>query len=66
VTGAAPGPAVLDWLAAARVDPSVSALRPDYRALVLLAERLVPGPGDAASEALLAEAELARRVVRAS
>ena len=57
VTGGAPGPAALDWLAAARIDPAVSALRPDYRALLLVVEGLVPGPSDAWSEALLAAAE---------
>jgi len=34
------------WLADARVEPDVFALRPDYRALLLLAEDLVPGPSD--------------------
>jgi DNA/RNA-binding domain of Phe-tRNA-synthetase-like protein len=46
-----------DWLAAARIDPAVTALRPDYRALLLVAEGLVPGPSDASSEALLEAAE---------
>ncbi|MFE9333173.1 B3/4 domain-containing protein [Streptomyces sp. NPDC006925] len=46
-----------DWLAAARIDPSVGALRPDYRALLIVAEGLVPGPSDAVSEELLAKAE---------
>ncbi|MFE9388942.1 B3/4 domain-containing protein [Streptomyces sp. NPDC006784] len=46
-----------DWLAGARIDPSVGALRPDYRALLIVAEGLVPGPSDAASEELLAKAE---------
>ena len=48
-----------EWLAAATVDPAVSALRPDYRALVIAAEGLVPGPSDEFSEQLLAEAEAA-------
>lgn len=39
------------WLAAATVHPSVLELRPDYRALLLAVEGIVPGPGDAASEA---------------
>lgn len=45
------------WLAAARIDPAVTALRPDYRALLLVADGLSPGPSDALSEALLAAAE---------
>lgn len=45
----------------ARIDPAVSALRPDYRVALILAEGLVGGPGDAASEALLAAAELSAR-----
>jgi DNA/RNA-binding domain of Phe-tRNA-synthetase-like protein len=45
------------WLAGAAIDPAVRELRPDYRAVLVLAENLVPGPGDAISEALLAEAE---------
>lgn len=43
----------------ARIDPAVSALRPDYRVALILAEGLVGGPGDAASEALLVAAERA-------
>ncbi|MBO8196221.1 hypothetical protein ITI46_31945 [Streptomyces oryzae] len=46
-----------EWLAAASIDPSVAELRPDYRALLITAEGLRPGPGDAFSEELLAEAE---------
>jgi len=46
-----------DFLAAVRVDAAVTALRPDYRAVVLVAEDLTPGPPDQASEALLADAE---------
>ncbi|MFE0762289.1 B3/B4 domain-containing protein [Streptomyces smyrnaeus] len=46
-----------EWLDAASIDPSVGALRPDYRALLIVAEGLRPGPGDAFSEELLAEAE---------
>jgi len=45
----------------ARIDPAVSALRPDYRVALILAEGLVGGSGDAASEALLAAAELSAR-----
>lgn len=46
-----------DFLDAVRVDDAVRALRPDYRAAVLVAEGLVPGPSDGAGEALLAAAE---------
>ncbi|KNB50491.1 B3/4 domain-containing protein [Streptomyces caatingaensis] len=45
------------WLDAAAVDPAVHALRPDYRALLVAAEGLRPGPSDEASEELLAAAE---------
>ncbi|MFH8984138.1 B3/B4 domain-containing protein [Streptomyces varsoviensis] len=45
------------WLAAVAIDPAVRELRPDYRALVITAEGLVPGPSDAQGERLLAEAE---------
>jgi DNA/RNA-binding domain of Phe-tRNA-synthetase-like protein len=46
-------------LAAAWVDDAVVALRPDYRALLIAVDGLVPGPGDEASDALLREAEAA-------
>lgn len=46
-----------EWLQAASIDPSVGELRPDYRALLVAAEGLRPGPSDAFSEELLAEAE---------
>jgi DNA/RNA-binding domain of Phe-tRNA-synthetase-like protein len=46
------------WLAGARVEPEVFALRPDYRALLLLAEDLVPGPSDDVSDKLLRDAEV--------
>ncbi|MFF4160462.1 B3/4 domain-containing protein [Streptomyces sp. NPDC001678] len=45
------------WLEAVAVDPAVRELRPDYRALVVVAEGLVPGPSDDAGEKLLAGAE---------
>ena len=45
------------WLAGASIDPAIRDLRPDYRAVLVLAENLVPGPSDEASEALLVEAE---------
>jgi len=45
------------WLAAAYVAAEVRALRPDYAALLVVAEGLRPGPSDEASDALLAAAE---------
>jgi DNA/RNA-binding domain of Phe-tRNA-synthetase-like protein len=48
-----------DVVDGATVDPAVFALRPDYRALLLAVDGVVPGPGDAGSEALLREAEAA-------
>ena len=45
------------FLEAARVDEEVFTLRPDYRALLITVDGLVPGPSDAASEALLQAAE---------
>ncbi len=50
-----------EFLAGGRVDAAVFALRPDYRALLLAVDGLVPGPGDQASEALLQAAEAAAR-----
>lgn len=46
-----------DFLDAVRVAPAVRELRPDYRAFVLVAEDLTPGPSDPDSAALLAAAE---------
>jgi DNA/RNA-binding domain of Phe-tRNA-synthetase-like protein len=43
------------------VDAAVWALRPDYRALLLAVEGIEPGPGDAATEQLLTQAEAAAR-----
>ncbi len=45
------------WLGAAVIDPAVGALRPDYRALLITAEGLVPGPSDGVGERMLVEAE---------
>ena len=47
------------YLAGARIDDAVAALRPDYRALLLAVDGIVPGPSDGASEALLQAAEAA-------
>ena len=49
------------FLAGAHVDAAVFALRPDYRALLLAVDGLVPGPSDQASEALLQAAEASAR-----
>ncbi|WP_413808968.1 B3/4 domain-containing protein [Streptomyces sp. OE57] len=49
------------WLESATIDPAVLALRPDYRALLITAEGLLPGPSDELSERLLADAESAAR-----
>ena len=54
-----------EFLAGGEVDAAVFALRPDYRALLLAVDGLVPGPSDAASEALLQTAEtMAREALR--
>jgi DNA/RNA-binding domain of Phe-tRNA-synthetase-like protein len=45
------------WLAAASVGNEVWELRPDYAALLLVADGLRPGPSDEASDAFLAAAE---------
>ena len=53
-------------LAGAHVDDAVFALRPDYRALLLAVDGLVPGPSDQASDAMLQAAEnSARQALRA-
>jgi DNA/RNA-binding domain of Phe-tRNA-synthetase-like protein len=46
-----------DWLDRAFIDPAVMELRPDYTAVIIVAEGLRPGPSDDASGALLAAAE---------
>ncbi|WP_092203125.1 B3/B4 domain-containing protein [Blastococcus tunisiensis] len=52
------------WLAGARVDPSVFALRPDYRAMLMAADGLRGGPSDEISERILANGEgTARRLL---
>jgi DNA/RNA-binding domain of Phe-tRNA-synthetase-like protein len=52
---------VQEFLDGAQVDAAVFALRPDYRALLLAVDGLVPGPSDQASDALLQVAESAAR-----
>ena len=49
------------FLADAHVEAAVFALRPDYRALLVAVDGLLPGPSDSESEALLARAELSAR-----
>jgi DNA/RNA-binding domain of Phe-tRNA-synthetase-like protein len=49
--------ALPEFLAAARVDDAVFALREDYRALLLVVDGIVAGPSDASSDALLSQAE---------
>jgi DNA/RNA-binding domain of Phe-tRNA-synthetase-like protein len=46
-----------ELLAGAAVDPDVLQLRPDYRALLLVVDGIVPSPGDTTSEELLRAAE---------
>jgi len=50
-----------EFLAGGHVDAAVFALRPDYRAMLVAAGGIVPGPGDQAGEALLQAAEAAAR-----
>lgn len=54
-----------DVLNQAHIDAAVFALRPDYRALLLAVDGLVPGPSDETSEALLQEAEASARAALA-
>jgi DNA/RNA-binding domain of Phe-tRNA-synthetase-like protein len=57
-----PEPAMLqEFLDSGRVDATVFALRPDYRAMLLAVDGLVPGPSDQASDALLQAAEVSVR-----
>ena len=50
-----------DFLAGASVDAAVFALRPDYRALLVAVDGIVPGPSDQDSDALLQAAEATAR-----
>lgn len=57
-----PDPGMLqEFLAGGHVDAAVFALRPDYRALLVAVDGLVPGPSDSGSDALLQAAEAAAR-----
>jgi DNA/RNA-binding domain of Phe-tRNA-synthetase-like protein len=47
----------VSFLADASVDPAVHGRFPDYRARLIVAEHLVPGPSDELSEKMLTEAE---------
>jgi DNA/RNA-binding domain of Phe-tRNA-synthetase-like protein len=49
------------FLAEASIAPNVSALRPDYRVLLLAVDGLTPGPSDDASDAFLQTSETAAR-----
>ena len=50
-----------EFLAGGHVDAAVFALRPDYRAILLAVDGIIPGPSDQASDALLQAAEAAAR-----
>ncbi|MCU1441648.1 MAG: hypothetical protein JWP85_2645 [Rhodoglobus sp.] len=52
-------PELQEWLDAASIDDSVLQLRPDYRALIVVAENVAGGESNAASEAWLARAAAA-------
>src|SRR6476659_1193546 len=57
-----PEPGMLqEFLDGGQVGAAVFALRPDYRALLLAVDGLVPGPSDHAGDALLQKAETAAR-----
>jgi len=53
------------WLDAATIEPGVRALRPDYHAVLVVAEGITPGGSDERSEALLIAAEQEARVAMA-
>ena len=59
------GPEARRWLGLAAVEPAVLELRPDYTALVIVAEGLRPGPSDEATGALLSDAEAQARAALA-
>jgi DNA/RNA-binding domain of Phe-tRNA-synthetase-like protein len=50
-----------EFLGAARIESEVSALRPDYRALLIAVDGVIPSPSGGDSEALLQQAESAAR-----
>ena len=53
------------WLDLAAVERPVLDLRPDYTALLIVAEGLDPGPSDEATDALLSDAEAQARATLA-
>ncbi|WP_247045544.1 B3/B4 domain-containing protein [Arthrobacter rhizosphaerae] len=57
--------ALHEILRAAHVEPAVFELRPDYRALLIAVDGLVPGPSDDAGNALLEQAEAAAKAALA-
>jgi DNA/RNA-binding domain of Phe-tRNA-synthetase-like protein len=54
------------YLDKARIAPEVFQLRPDYRALLLVATNIRPSPSDATSEAFLSSAETSAKAALAS
>jgi DNA/RNA-binding domain of Phe-tRNA-synthetase-like protein len=59
------GPEARRWLELTAAEPAVLELRPDYTALIIVAEGLRPGPSDEASDALLSDAEARARAALA-
>jgi DNA/RNA-binding domain of Phe-tRNA-synthetase-like protein len=55
-----------DFLAGACIDHAVTALRPDYRALLIAVDGITPSASDGASEDLLTSAEAAAQTVLAA
>ncbi len=58
-------PGARRWLGLTAIEPAVRDLRPDYTALIIVAEGLRPGPSDAATDALLSDAEARARAALA-
>ena len=56
---------LLSFLDGASVEPAVFGLRPDYRAVLLAVDGIVPGPSNRAGESLLQAAETAARTAMA-
>src|SRR5690349_5303264 len=57
--------ALHDALSGAQVEPAVFGLRPDYRALLIAVDGLVPGSSDGTSAALIEAAEASARAALA-
>jgi DNA/RNA-binding domain of Phe-tRNA-synthetase-like protein len=65
-SGAGPGsPEARRWLDQVTIGRPVLELRPDYTALIIVAEGLRPGPSDEATDALLRDAEVQARATLA-